>query len=133
MPQERLSKRKIREILWMKEAGLSNRAIASSYKISNSTVEDYLRRIQAADLHWPLAEAISEEVLWSNLFPEGAAAVEPVRPLPDWEEIQKELSKKGVTLKLLWIEYHEKHLDGYAYTQYCEYYRQVPNVQSPKA
>src|SRR6266545_1744999 len=104
MPQERLSVRKIREILRLKEAGLSNRAIARSCKISNSTVGDYLRRIQAADLHWPLADEISEEELWSKLFPEGAAPAEPVRPLPDWEKTQKELSKKGVTLKLLWIE-----------------------------
>lgn len=133
MPQERLSVRKIREILRLKEAGLSNRAIARSCKISNSTVGDYLRRIQAADLHWPLAEETNEEELWAKLFPEGAASVEPVRPLPDWEKIQKELSKKGVTLKLLWIEYHEKHLDGYGYSQYCEYYRRWSKSQTPAA
>jgi|GEM_PF-2318755 len=42
--QERLTMRKIREILRLKhEAGLSDRAIAGACKISNSTVGEYLR------------------------------------------------------------------------------------------
>jgi transposase len=134
MSQERLTVRKIREIIRLKEeVGLSNRAIARACKISNSTVGDYLRRIQEAGLHWPLAEEINEEELTHKLFPEDKVAVEPVRPLPDWEEIRKELSKKGVTLRLLWIEYHEKHSDGYKYSQYCEYYRRWSKTQSPTA
>jgi transposase len=28
-----------------------------------------------------------------------------------------------VTLRLLWVEYQEKHPNGYGYTQFCEYYR----------
>ena len=131
MTQERLSVRKIREILRLKdEAGLSNRAIARACKISNSTVGDYLRRIHEAGLHWPLAEDINEEELIRKLFPEEKVDTEPVRPLPDWAEVRKELSKKGVTLKLLWIEYHEAHSDGYAYSQYCEYYRRWSKTQS---
>jgi transposase len=45
------------------------------------------------------------------------------RPLPDWAEIHTELGMKGVTLQLLHIEYLERHHDGYAYTQFCDYYR----------
>ena len=49
MAQERLTLRKIREILRLKEeAGLSNRAIARACKISNSTVGEYLRRAQTS-------------------------------------------------------------------------------------
>ncbi len=45
MSQERLTLRKIREILRLKEeVGLSNRAIARANNISNSTVGEYLRR-----------------------------------------------------------------------------------------
>ena len=130
MAQERLTVRKIREILRLKEeAKLSNRAIARACKISNSTVGEYLRRIEAAGLHWPLAEGVNEEELYQKLFPEEKAAAEPARPLPEWEKIHKELSKKGVTLRLLWIEYHEKHPDGYGYTQFCEYYRRWSKSQ----
>ena len=45
MTQEKLSVRKIREILRPKyEDGLSNRAIARACRISNSTVGDYVVR-----------------------------------------------------------------------------------------
>jgi transposase len=46
-----------------------------------------------------------------------------VRALPDWEAVRKEMRQKGVTLRLVWMEYFEEHPDGYQYTQYCEYYR----------
>ena len=51
MAQERLTMRKIREVLRLKwECGLSNRAIARSCSISHSTVGEYLRRAEAAGL-----------------------------------------------------------------------------------
>jgi len=31
--------------------------------------------------------------------------------MPDWEEVQRELSKRGVTLTLLWKEYREAYED----------------------
>jgi len=135
MSQERLSLRKIREILRLKEeAGLSNRAIARACKISNSTVGEYLRRAGLANLHWPLPEGISEDELFRQLFPEEAPQVEEERPLPDWEDVKDELKKKGVTLKLLWEEYKDKYPDHpYQYTQFCEHYRRWAKHQSPTA
>src|SRR3990172_64121 len=130
MAQERLTLRKIREILRLKHtAGLSNRAIAGACRISNSTVGDYLRRAKAAGIGWPLPE-ISEEELYQKLFPEHKPVLEKVRPLPDWEAVRKELRQKGVTLRLVWIEYLEEHPDGYQYSQYCEYYRRWKKVRA---
>jgi len=49
MPAERLSMRKIHEILRLKFGhGLSNRDVALSVAVSRSTVADYLLRAQAA-------------------------------------------------------------------------------------
>ncbi len=132
MTQERLTVRKIREILRLKEeAGLSNRAIARACKISNSTVGEYLRRARKAGFHWPLPEGLSEDELFQKLFPEAKRGSNPERPLPDWETVRRELKKKGVTLKLLWIEYRDKHPQGYRYTRFCEYYRGWAKTQSP--
>lgn len=131
MAQERLTLRKIREILRLQEAGLSNRAIARACKISNSTVGEYLRRAQAAGLRWPLPEGLSEEELFQKLFPSSGLENTPERPLPNWETVREELKKKGVTLKLLWIEYRDRHPDGYGYTQFCDYYRSWAKAQSP--
>ena len=71
MTQERLSVRKIREVLRLKhEVGLSNRAIARACCISNSTVGDYVVRARRAGLVWPLPEELGEEELYQQLFPE---------------------------------------------------------------
>ncbi len=124
MSQERLTMRKIQEVLRLKWAcGLSNRAIARSCSISHSTVQEYLQRAEAAGLHWPLPDELTEDALFEQLFPERLPAPAQPKPLPDWPQVHAELRKPSVTLKLLWTEYKEAHPDGLQYTQYCERYR----------
>jgi len=137
MAQERLTVRKIREILRLKyEAKLSNRAtpalhqtqcgasVAGAIKISNSTVGEYLRRAKKAGIEWPMGD-ISEEEQYSKLFP-GVEEKQPKKqtPMPNWDVVSKEKRQKGVTLQLLWQEYKEQHPDGYQYSQYCYHYQQ---------
>src|ERR1035437_6097366 len=63
MTQERLTVKKIKEIMRLKyEAKLSNRVIAGACKVSNSTVGEYLKRAEAAGIHWPLGEIGEEEL-----------------------------------------------------------------------
>jgi len=124
MPQERLSMRKIQEVLRLKwKSGLSTRAIARSCSISPTTVSEYVRRAQAAGLSWPLPEALDEDQLYQMLFLKPAPASERVIPQPDWKTIHKELRRKSVTRRLLWLEYREAHPDGYGYSYFCEIYR----------
>jgi transposase len=44
---------------------------------------------------------------------------------PDWGRIHQELSRKGVTLLLLWEEYVAEHAEArtWRYTQFCEHYK----------
>lgn len=124
MPKERLTMRKIREILRLKwECDLSNQQIAQSCGISRSTVGDYLMRAKAAGLSWPLPENLNDAELEKRLFSTRGGRSSEERPLPDWSEVHKELKKKGVTLALLWQEYKQEHPNGYQYTQFCEHYR----------
>jgi transposase len=116
--------RKIKEVLRLKwERGLSNRAIAVSCTIGETTVREYLRRAVRAGLCWPLPESLDDSALEQLLF--SASSSEPMeqRPTPRWEDVHQELKRKGVTLYLLWREYKESHPDGYQYSQYCEHYR----------
>jgi len=124
MAQERLTVRKIKEILRLKhEAQLSNRAIAGACKVSNSTVGEYLKRARAAGISWPLGED-GEEELYAKLFPEKVLVYpEKKRPMPNWLKIHQEKKRKGITLKLLWQEYKQTYPDGYQYSQFCEHYR----------
>jgi len=125
MTQERLTMRKIHEVLRLKwECGLSNRAIARSCSISHSTVGEYLRRAQEAGLSWPLPADMGEDTLFEILFPRPPQSRSRVVPCPDWSLIHAELRKKSVTLRLLWVEYREGHPEGYGYSQFCALYRQ---------
>lgn len=124
MPKERLSMRKIKEILRLKwECGLSNQKIAQSCNIARSTVSDHLMRAGAAGISWPLPEDLNEEDLEKRLFSPARGRSKVERPLPDWATVHKELAKDGVTLALLWQEYKQEHPNGYQYTQFCERYR----------
>src|SRR4030067_2003409 len=132
MPQERLTMRKIKEVLRLKwESRLSNRAIGRACKLSCSTVSEYAQRATRAGLSWPLPEEVGEDELYRELFPASSQASDVQKALPDWEQVHRERAQRGVTLKLLWMEYWEAHPDGYQYTQYCEYYRRWKGQLSP--
>ena len=117
--------RKLTEILRLNANGLSARQIARSCGIARSTVAAHLERMEAAGLTWPLAPEVKEEDLEQRLFGGDSPTRnrDPLRPLADWSSIQKELTKKGVTLKLLWREYNQDQSGGYCYSQFCEHYR----------
>lgn len=126
MAQEPLSMRKIREILRLKwECRLPNRAVARSCQVGVGTVSDYLQRARDAGLSsWPLPEELGEAALERLLFPDSHRPHRVARPCPDWSVVHAELRKKGVTLRLLWLEYRGRHPDGYGYSQFCERYAQ---------
>src|SRR3989304_167636 len=120
MCQERLSMRNIHEVLRLKwESRLSPRAIASSCGISPGTVSDYVQRAEVAGLSWPLPADLTEETLYQRLFLPAAGAAGRAIPQPDWAQLRTELRRKGVTLRLLWVEDREGHPDGYGYRQFC--------------
>jgi transposase len=122
MPAERLSMRKIRDVLRMKfEIGLSERAIARSLSLSSGGVNGYLQRARVAGLSWPLPGGLEDAALERLLFPPPpSAAVASTRPVPDWAAVEKELRRRGVTLALLWEEYRAVHSDGFGYSWFCE-------------
>jgi transposase len=131
MAQKRLSMRKIQEILRLKhEAGLSNRAIARACSISKETVKEYLAKASEAGLGWPLNEEMSEEALESLLYPP-LIQVEGRRPVPDWAEVHQELKRKGVTRRLLWLEYKENESESLGYSQFCELYKRWAKTLDP--
>ena len=125
MTAERLSMRTIREVLRLKwEKKLSNKQIAKSCNIARSTIRDYLERAQRAGLSWPLAPDLDDGRLEALLFPSAPEESSEKRGLPAMEYLRKELTRKRVTLRLLWLEYRQANPDGYQYSQFCERYHQ---------
>ena len=131
MAQKRLSMRKTREILRLRfGCGLSYRAIARSCSASASSVYECVQRAEAAGLGcWPLPNGLDDAQLNRRLYADVPGAEHPPvceRPLPDWSYIHAELSRKGVTKRLLWLEYREAHPDGYGYSRFCELASSTP-------
>jgi transposase len=108
----------------------SYRDIARSLNISISTINDYLARAKKAGLSWPFPEGMSEQELYDKFFLP-IAQVAKQKPLPEWEDVYRELRKKGMTLRLLWREYRDIHADGLGYTQFCERYRAYVKTITP--
>jgi transposase len=122
--------RKLRDLLRLKYAArLPQRAIARACGVGLGTVTAYLQRAAAAGLSWPLPEDLDDGALEARLFHRTAGV--PDRAVPVWAEIHQELKRAGVTLALLWQEYRAAHPDGYAYSQFCERYRQWRHALKP--
>jgi transposase len=124
MATERLSMRKIREILRQKWGlACSHRQVAASLQVSVGAVTGVLRRATHAGLDWAQVQTLPDDTLEARLY--GAASPGGRgRPVPDGAYLHTERKKPGVTLELLHLEYLEQHPDGYRYTRFCDLYRQ---------
>src|SRR3954469_9485941 len=126
MPGERLSMRKIRDVLRLRFAqGLSQRAIGISLRLSTGAVNACLSRARLAGLSWPLPEALDDSHLEALLYPPPPAVATEQRPVPDWAEVHRELRRPNMTLALLWEEYRGGTgvRDGFGYSWFCDLYR----------
>ena len=115
-----------REILRLHSQGISKTAIARSCECSRNTVARAVQRAEEVGIVWPLDPDFSDAKLQKLLLPQ--SDLPPLRQVPDYEAIHKELAKSGVTLSLLWNEYCEccrqEMKIPFMYTQFCKYYRE---------
>jgi transposase len=125
--------RRIKQLLTMHfGAGASARSIARELGISPSTVRDYLGRASAAGIGWPLAADVTDESLMARLFVNaGVRAGARFHAEPDWAALVRELKRPGVNLMVLWDEYRAIHPEGYAYSRFCQLFREFERRLSP--
>jgi len=110
---------KAKEILRLSlEMGLSQREVAGATGCSLGMVNAILARVQESEIQNPLSLETKE--LGSIIYPPGN---EKAKAEPDFEYIDREMKKKGITLYLLWEEYKIENPGGFMYTQFCEKYR----------
>jgi len=114
-----------RQILRLHSQGISQRSIAQSCQCSRNTVAAVLQRASAANLVWPL-DVETDADLERLLFPEKQVQAS-LRRMPDFEKVSKELTRNGVTLKLLWMEYCEECRQlgesPFMYSQFCYHFQ----------
>jgi transposase len=119
MPTERLSMRKVREVLRLKHVvGLSYREISEATGVGKTAVWEYIRRAEVLGITWPIPEDLDDATFERRLFAySGAPAIE--RAAIDWVGVHEELKRRGVTLLLLWQEYRCRDPEGYGYSRFC--------------
>ena len=123
MPRQRISMRKIKEVLRLVfDCKASKCQAAKASGISHSTAGDYLARFKAAGLTWPLAEDAGDAFLEEKLYPK-VLPRQGARPPLDYEYLFREVRRPYVTLSLLWEEYKNQHPDGYQRSQFAKLFR----------
>ena len=126
MSGERLSMRKIREVLRLRlDQGLPQRAVAQSLGLSQGAVHGYVARARRAGLSWPLPEGLDDSQLDALLYPPPPAVATDQLPVPDWAEVHRELRRPNMTLALLWRRTRggPSARDGFGYSWFCDLYR----------
>lgn len=125
MANQRINMRKIREILRLHEAALSQRQISKALRVSRPVVADYLAKFRKVGLKsTDIAGQADSDLrrLFTGERPPSERR-EGVQAL--FEEIARELRRRGVTLELLWQEYVANSLKHhYSYSAFCKLYRQ---------
>ncbi len=124
MPQDKLSMRKIRDVLRLRHStDLSLDAIARALTISKGVVAKYLKLAGDAGLSWPLPDDLDDGALERRLYSQASARMSAFTE-PDYALIHQELKRKGVTLILFWEEYRAAvGTAAFQYTAFCTRYK----------
>jgi transposase len=112
---------KIREIIRLHELGYSQGEIARSCLVARSTVQDDIRRAAAQGLHDRDLQDLSQSEARARLGKGKRRASTPAAPI-DFATVHRELSRKGVTLALLWQEGLDRQSWNLSYGGFCRRY-----------
>lgn len=102
---------------------MSGREAAAILGVPETTLRECIRRARHAGLGWPLPAGLDDRALEERLYGRAGGGSRG-QPVPDWATVHKELRRKGVTLQLLWLEYRERHPEGWGYTQFSVHYKE---------
>lgn len=129
----RLTLRQIREILRQREIlGLSFEKISESCRISKTAVRKCVERARSCGINHAISLGLDEGELERKLY--RAAALSSANEgrrleLCDWQEIDFELKRKGVTKRLLWEEKWTAGMFVLSYSQFCRFYSEWKKSQ----
>ena len=126
---------KYREILRLTAMGISQRNVAFSVGCAASTVQDVLRAARKVGLEWPLPEDMDDSAIRSRIYPPRDRS-DASKAEIDHAWVQRELSRPGVTMALLWNEYADAAVSQgrqpYMYSAFCHRHRKWAEA-SPEA
>ena len=106
-----------REVLRLHSLKLTQENIAASVPCARASVSRTLKRAREEGLTWEAARVMTDAEVTERLYPSGHTGEELVQREsrylePDYEWIQKEYMKPGVTIQMLWSGYAERAQDA---------------------
>lgn len=101
------NKIKVRLILQLNDGGMTQNDIASTRHMSRSSVSTVVTKAKEKGITSRDVENLDDDTLYKMFFP-GKLSTEDIYELPDYDHVNEELKKVGVTLKLLWQEYRDQ-------------------------
>lgn len=115
---------KLRRILKLYQRGVSKKRIARVLDMSRNTVKAYLERFAALNTTADELLKLSEYELNRVFHPPTESVVNPkLKELYDYFPlVEKEMSRRGMTLALQYKRFNELHPDGFKETAFYRYY-----------
>lgn len=123
----------IKQLLHLHRQGKKIKEIARLLELSKNTVKSYLRKVASSGVNPETLLELDDLVLEAR-FHAGNPAYLDERFIDFKDRVEgftKDLSKPGVTKKLLWQEYKQDYPKGYGYTQFCYHLSQHQLAQKP--
>jgi transposase len=125
----------IKQLILMHQAGEGIKNIARTLGMSKNTVKSYLLKFSM--LSEPSKELLKldDQVLQGRFHVGNPAYCDHRQKVLEGKlaHLSHELTRKGVTLRLLWEEYRSEYPDGYGYTQFCYHLGQYQKQKNPSA
>ncbi len=130
MAGKTISIMELRQIIQLKQKGVSHRQIAEQLSINRNTVNQYVRTMHTLDKSYEALLALDDAALSQLLVATSEKSQPRYQELAqEFETIHRELKKPGATLYTIWQGYKARHPQGYQYTQFTHYYRQWAHPQ----
>ena len=123
----------LKQLLQLHQQGRSKKTIARILGMSKNTIKAYLEKLctlkQGIEELMMLDDPILEACFHAGNPAYSDNRFDELQGLLD--EYEKELTRTGVTQKLLWEEYRESHTEGYGKTQFCYHLSQHLKARNP--
>jgi len=124
MAKKRVCMRKLRELLQLHfKQGISARQGAKMVGIGKTTASEYLSGFKSSGLQFGDVDKLDDHELLQAINIHKESTNERYQDLSaQFTYFEKELTRKGVTLQLLWKEYKEARASYYEYSQFCHHF-----------
>jgi len=130
MAGKRIETMDVRQLVSLKNQGLSNRKVAQLLHISRNTVNGYTAIFERSGHTYDQLLLLDDVALKELCAPESEVSPERYEALANqFDYLLSELKKPGCTLLTLWNEYKEKQTRPYGYTQFTYHFNQWANKQ----